>query len=147
MIGGLTAAGAGLGARGIRRRPNGWYAGLVKPSWTPPPAAFGVAWSGLYALMAASGMRVLRAPASRARSTALLLWCGQLAANAAFSWLFFGRRDIRAGMADTLLSFGLTAAYVLTVRNVDRAAALMMVPQLAWTGYASALATEIVRRN
>jgi translocator protein len=43
---------AGLG--GLATTPNipNWYAGLAKPSWTPPAWIFGPVWSVLYLSMA-----------------------------------------------------------------------------------------------
>ena len=39
------------------------------------------------------------------------------------------------------------AAYTGAARQVDRGAAWMMVPYLAWVGFATALNEEIVRLN
>ena len=43
---------AGVG--GLATAPNipNWYAGLAKPSWTPPGWIFGPVWSVLYLSMA-----------------------------------------------------------------------------------------------
>ena len=52
------------------------------------------------------------------------------------------------GGAYILAFFGVSlAAYTAVARKVDTGAAWMMVPYLAWVGFASALNEEIVRLN
>ncbi len=128
---------------GIRR----WYRSLDKPPFTPPEAAFGPVWTTLYALIAASGWRVWKAPASPERSRSLALWTAQLGLNAAWTPLFFGRRKTKLALADLLALVGATAGYTAAAREVDGPAAAMMAPYLGWLALASALNAEVVRRN
>jgi tryptophan-rich sensory protein len=146
-FGGAVAAAAALGGAATRRtvrRP--WYAALRKPPWQPPRAAFGPVWTALYALSAGSAYRVARAPGA-ARRPALGLWAIQHAANAAWSPLFFGLRRPRAALADAAALGVAAAAYARAAARVDRAAAWMMAPYLAWVGFAVALNGAIVARN
>ena len=32
-----------------------WYHGLIQPRWAPPEAAYGVAWTAIYAFTALAG--------------------------------------------------------------------------------------------
>ena len=41
-----------------------WYAGLAKPSFTPPNAVFGPAWTILYVMMAVAAWRIGTGPAA-----------------------------------------------------------------------------------
>jgi tryptophan-rich sensory protein len=104
-------------------------------------------WTVLYALMAASAYRVWRREAGPARSRALALWWTQLAFNAAWSPLFFGAHRPRAALADLGLLFASLSAYALQSSRVDRGAAGLIAPYLAWAGFAGVLNEEIVRRN
>ena len=62
-----------------------WYAALTKPSWTPPPVVFPIAWTALYILMAVSFWRLWeKEPRSAARSKAMVWFLVQLAFNAAW---------------------------------------------------------------
>ena len=72
---------------------------------------------------------------------------GQLAANAAWTPLFFGARRPGPAMVDLLAQFGLTAAYTAATARVDRPAAALMAPYLGWTAFAGVLNEEILRRN
>ncbi len=78
---------AGLG--GLTTTPNipNWYAGLAKPSWTPPGWLFGPVWSVLYLSMAVAAWLVWRKGNAVVPMT---LFGVQLVFNAAWSWLFFG---------------------------------------------------------
>jgi translocator protein len=143
---GACAATALLGARATLRNKR-WYRTLKKPAFTPPDSLFGPVWTALYALMSISAYRVWRAPPSTERSRALGLWGAQLAANAAWSPLFFGAHRPRAALADLTLLLSAVGLYSSQARRVDAPAAWMMVPYLAWAGFATVLNGEIVRRN
>ncbi len=144
---GLTGLAAAAGGRSTQGGRSLWYRALRKPPYQPPPAVFGPVWTVLYGTMARSAQRVWRAPRSPARTAALALWGAQLAVNAAWSWLFFARRRPRAALADIAVLSPLIGAYALTAGRVDRRAGWMMLPYLAWVGFATLLNREVVRRN
>lgn len=146
-FGGAVAA-AALSGRAATARParSAWYLALRKPRGQPPPAVFGPVWTALYAAIATSGYRVWRSSAP-GRERALQLWAAQLALNAAWSPLFFGARRPRAALADVALLLPAVAAYARAARRVDRAAAWLVAPYLAWTAFATWLNAGIVLRN
>ncbi|AKI99970.1 tryptophan-rich sensory protein [Archangium gephyra] len=145
-IGALTAGTALLGGS-VSNSGQLWYKRLRKPGFTPPPWVFGPAWTALYGLMSISAWRVWNRPAGPRRSWALALWGLQLGFNALWSPLFFGKHRQREALAD-IAALGVSlAAYTAVARKVDTGAAWMMVPYLAWVGFASALNEEIVRLN
>jgi benzodiazapine receptor len=147
-FGAITAVAAASGAVATQRSVRSpWYALLRKPKFQPPREAFGPVWTGLYALMAASAWRVWKAPASPERSRALALWGTQLALNAGWSWVFFGARRPKAALAELATLAAAIGAYANEARKVDGAAAWMVAPYLAWTGFAGALNEEIARKN
>jgi tryptophan-rich sensory protein len=134
-----------VGARSSSAR-SPWYRALAKPGWQPPPSAFGPVWTALYALTATSGWRAWRSRRPGYRR-AVALWGAQLAVNAAWSPLFFGLRRPRVALADAALLVPAIALYGRAARRVDRLAAALVLPYLAWSGFALALNAEIVRRN
>jgi translocator protein len=144
---GLTLAAAALGRVSNRRVPGLWYSMQRKPPFQPPSWVFGPVWSALYALIAASGYRVWKAPSGKTRNRALALWGTQLALNSAWSPLFFGARRKRAAFVDLLALLGVVAAYAKVSRKVDKSAAAMVIPYLGWLGFAAVLNEEIIRRN
>lgn len=138
LIGNLSAE-----PRDMRR----YYRRLKKPSFAPPAKVFGPVWGVLYPAIALSGARVFAAPASPARSAAIALWLSQMALNAAWTPLFFARKDARLALADIAALLALTTAYTVAAGRIDRPAAALAVPYTGWIAFAGALNQGIVARN
>jgi len=137
----------GAAAIGGQFTPGEWYAGLEKPTWTPPNWLFGPAWSVLYALMAVAAWLVWKEFGFRAAPSALSLFIAQLALNAAWSWVFFGLQ--RPGPAFLNLAVLCVAVAVLTAVFWKRLrlAGVLLVPYLLWILFAAALNLQIWRLN
>lgn len=145
----LCFAVAAAGAYVTRPEIAGWYSKLAKPAWTPPAWVFPIAWNILYALMAISLWRLWEAARTRAvgAGRAIGLFLGQLALNAAWSPVFFGLHAIIAGLVIIAgLAIVLTATIGAAYR-VDRTAAWLLVPYLAWILYAASLNVGIAILN
>jgi tryptophan-rich sensory protein len=127
--------------------PN-WYASLQKPAFTPPNWAFPVAWTTLYAMMAYALWRILSLPRGlHGRNAAIAAFFVQLALNGLWSFAFFGAQSPIAGL---VVIAGLIVAILATIATfwkLDRTAALLLVPYLAWVAYASVLNGTIWRLN
>ena len=92
----------------------GWYAGLAKPSFTPPNAVFGPVWTVLYVMMAVAVWRAAGAAPLPMRRVAVALFCVQLGLNALWSPAFFGLEAPRLGLAViAALSIALVATVVV----------------------------------
>jgi benzodiazapine receptor len=131
-------------------RPNipSWYAGLAKPGFTPPNWLFPVAWTLLYGMMAWALWRILSGPIDQpGRRTAVAAFFVQLLLNALWSFAFFGAHSPPAGLA---VIVALLAAILWTIaafRRLDRIAAALLLPYLAWVAYATVLNGAIWRLN
>jgi benzodiazapine receptor len=149
-LGGAVAAAALLGSRfnpAPGTETGAWYARQEKSPLNPPNTVFAPVWTTLYALMAVSAYRVGSAPKSEARDRALRLWSMQLGLNAAWSPLFFGAKNPMISFVDLLALQAAQWAFVRKAKEVDRTAAWMFVPYIAWVLFAGHLNFEIVRRN
>ena len=129
--------------------PNlAWFDTLDKPAFSPPKAVFGPVWTTLYLLMAAAHYLVTTHGAEpAAKRAATILYGLQLGLNALWSILFFGRRAPLAAFIEILL---LCMAIVLTIvafARISRLAALLLVPYLLWTMFATVLNAAIWRLN
>ena len=67
--------------------------------------------------------------------------------NLAWSFLFFAWHRIGLALADAALLLILVAATAALFLRIDRPAGLLMIPYLAWTGYAVALNWALWRMN
>lgn len=114
-----------------------WYAGLAKPAGTPPDWAFPVAWTLLYLLMGAAAWLVWRAAGVAGARVALGLFVLQLALNLAWTPAFFGLQDPDLGLVVILLVDAAVAATILAFRRHRPAAALLLLPYLAWVLFAT----------
>ncbi|MCD0503352.1 TspO/MBR family protein [Bordetella petrii] len=125
-------------------RPGDWYAALEKPAFNPPDWVFAPAWTALYTMMAVAAWRVWRRVGL---DVSIVLWGVQLALNGAWSWLFFGLHRTGLALADIMV---LLAAILLTAvcfMRRDRAAGYLMLPYLAWVGFATALNYSLWKLN
>jgi tryptophan-rich sensory protein len=124
--------------------PGAWYAELEKPSWNPPNWIFPLVWTPLYVMIALAGWRLWRrAP----RSAAMAWWCVQLALNAAWSWLFFGRHAIGGALVDIIALCAAIGATIAAAWPRDRVAAGLLIPYWAWVSFATALNFTLWRLN
>jgi benzodiazapine receptor len=124
---------------------SAWYQTLDKPEWTPPSWVFAPVWTTLYAMMGYAAWRVWRRGGWSRQTLALTAFAGQLALNFAWSLIFFGRQLVGWARVDIL---ALWIAVALTIRlfiPVDRAAAWLLTPYLAWVTFATLLNFAIYR--
>lgn len=127
---------------------QGWYAGLDKPSWTPPNAAFPIVWNILYGMIALSLWLLWdRTAPSAQRTTALRLFALQLVLNFIWTPIFFGAHLV--WIAAVVIA-SLAVVLALTIRAawpVQRASALLLLPYLVWVSYATTLNAGIAVLN
>jgi len=123
-----------------------WYPTLKKPFFTPPNAVFPIVWTFLYALMALSSWRILRAT-GEGKTKALAIYGLQLIVNLAWSFAFFALRSPWAGVAVIVPLIGLIYLTIRAFRPLDVAASNALLPYLAWVGFASLLNTTIAVIN
>jgi translocator protein len=128
----LAAAIGGLGVSGTTEE----YRSLRQPAWAPPSWLFGPVWTVLYATIALAGWLVWRRVGFTA---ALWVWTAQLVLNAIWTPLFFGAGQYGLAFADIVLLWAGVVATIVLFWRIRRAAALLLLPYLAWVTYAGAL--------
>lgn len=127
--------------------PGDWYAALRKPSWTPPAAVFGPAWTLLYTLMAVALWRVLRRGQQVPVGGPLALYGLQLLLNIAWSPLFFRLQSPGLAFGELVLLWLAILATLRAFWGVDRVAGVLFVPYLLWVTFAGALNYVIWQLN
>lgn len=127
---------------------DSWYATVEKPWFNPPNWVFGPVWTLLFALLGVAAWLVWRAGlGDRAVQVALAAFAAQYVLNVGWSAAFFGLESPAFGL--TVIT-ALWAAIVVTgvaFARVDRRAAALLVPYLAWVTFAALLNYEIWRLN
>ncbi|AWB82224.1 TspO protein [Corynebacterium yudongzhengii] len=153
LAAGLTTVTAVVGS--LATDPNSkWYKELDTPPWQPPTWAFPVAWTGLYAAIAASSAHVLnkldRAGGKKAadkRRSFINELTANLVLNAGWSILFFqGKKNVVSAVEAALLALS-SARLARKAGTITPAAGWALTPYVAWTSFATALTVEIARRN
>jgi len=140
---GVVGVCVGLGALiGLTTSPQiqTWYTTLDKPEFTPPNWVFGPVWTVLYALQGIAAWLVWRAGLdNRAVRIGLGVFVLQFVLNLAWSPAFFGLESPILGLGVIIpLWFAIIATVIVSFR-IDRRAAVLLVPYLAWVSFATIL--------
>ena len=145
----LCEAAGGVGTIFSRNSLREWYPDLEKPSFNPPDWLFGPVWTLLYALMGLSLYLLNRSGTddSSAVTNARFLFGVQLVLNVLWSYVFFGRRSVGWALVEIEFLWAAIVATALAFSRVSKIAALLLVPYLLWTGFATLLNYEIWRLN
>ena len=141
-----TLAAAIIGGLGSVRSGE-LYAQLDKPEWAPPASVFGPMWTVLYVLMAIAAVLVVRRAGWPGARPAMVLFGIQLAFNALWPWLFFAWRLGAVSLVEIVALFVVLVLTILAFARVHRVAAALLLPYLAWVGFATALTWSVWRRN
>ncbi|ETE65316.1 Translocator protein, partial [Ophiophagus hannah] len=133
----------------IVKREMMWYRSLKLPPWRPPNWLFGPVWGTLYTSMGYGSYLVWRDLGGfNEKSFAPLgLYVGQLALNWSWTPVFFGQHKIGLGLFVLLLITGAATATTVAWNHVNKAAACLMYPYIAWLMFASLLNYRIWRDN
>jgi len=119
---------------------SAWFRSLATPALYPPPWAFGVVWTLLFTLMGVALALVwLDARRTRAGRVALALFVGQMVLNVAWTPAFFAAKNLLAGLVVIVALWPAVLATIVAFDRVDRRAAALLVPYLAWVTFAAVL--------
>jgi translocator protein len=130
---------------------SAWYRSLRKPSWQPPPPAYALVWTPLYADIATTSALALERlheagddAAERSLATALAV---NLTLNAGWTFLFFRAHRPWLAAAECAVLTASSADLVRRTRRAHPAAGAALVPYPLWCGFATALTVAIARLN
>lgn len=140
IIAGLVFAAA---ATGSTFKPGEWYAGLNKPSWTPPNWAFPVVWAVLYCMIAYSGWLIWGVGAV----IPIILWGLQLILNALWSYFFFGLKNMKLALIDVSFLVITTIIYIVFAYPASELAAYLFIPYVIWVFTAAMLNLRVIQLN
>ena len=119
-----------------------WYKTLPKAPYAPPSWLFGVVWPILYLMMGVAHQRIVKETGSW-WSVPSIIYLLHLLTNVTWSGSFFGLQRPDLGFYH-IVAVGLLLLLTMWFFNkVDPTAALLLVPYLAWTTFATYLSGYI----
>jgi translocator protein len=125
-----------------------WYAGLIKPAFTPPDWLFGPVWTTLYILMGISLYLIaIEGIEKKPVRLAVIVFAAQLIVNIFWSFAFFGFQSPISGLFMIFALIILVLATIYFFYRVSRTAAILLVPYIAWICIATYLNVMIFILN
>jgi len=125
-----------------------WYAQLAKPSFAPPNWLFGPAWTLLYFLMAISLWLVWeKGFKAKGVRRAIGIFSFQLLLNALWSIAFFGLKSPLMGFLIIALLWYSILSTIVAFYKIDKRAAWLLLPYIAWVSFASILNFAVMVLN
>lgn len=113
---------------------------IDRPWFFPPEVLFPVAWTTLFTLMGIALFLVWRVgPRLRAVRVGLAAFAGQFLLNMVWTPVFFGLQRPDIGLVVILGLWVGIVATIVAFDRVDRRAAALLVPYLAWVSFAAVL--------
>lgn len=143
----LPAIAATVGGAATGSSVDDWYRTLRKPSFNPPGSVFGPVWTVLYVMMGIADYLVETDGTGKRRDRARSIYRIQLGLNSLWSVLFFGLRAPGFALVEIV---ALWTAIAMTIRafwTISRVAALLLMPYLLWTTFATVLNAAIWWKN
>lgn len=119
---------------------SSWFASLAKPALFPPTWAFGVVWTALFTMMGVAVYLVAREGVDHRKvRLALGLFGLQFLFNVAWTPVFFAFQQPLAALGIIAVLDVLVAVTIVAFARVERLAATLLVPYLAWALFATLL--------
>ena len=146
-----TAAAAVAGSVASKKGVQGWYTTIRKPSYVPPNAVFPIAWTTLYADIAATSAAVIdrfRADGEDGKAHAYMAALGaNLVLNAGWSWVFFGQRRLGPAVVAAAALAASSADLARRAGDADLKYGAALAPYPAWCTFATVMTADIWRLN
>jgi benzodiazapine receptor len=117
-----------------------WYAGLIKPFFSPPNWLFGPVWTVLYSLMGLSAYLVWEKRGRNKKSReAITFFAIQLLLNAIWTPIFFGARNLFLAFVVIVVLLYYIFRTISAFAKISKTASLLLWPYALWVGFASIL--------
>lgn len=126
-----------------------WYPTIEKPIFNPPNWVFAPVWTMLFIMMGiAAGMVWNKLEYNKELvKKGLLFFTVQLLLNALWSYLFFGLNNILLALIEIILLWLIIYETYHVFKQIDKRASYLLIPYLAWVGFATILTGSIYWLN
>lgn len=125
-----------------------WYHKIHLPGWTPAGSLIGIVWTILFILATISALLVYNLiPKGKKRRQIMYAFLINAILNAGWSALFFGWHLVGWAIIEAaILALSVLALIILTWPR-SKAAAVMLMPYLAWVCFATYLTYSVWSLN
>lgn len=112
---------------------QGWYATLNPPPLVPPNWIFPVMWSILYALIACAGCYLWL----RREKQALGIFAFYMLLNWSWSFIYFGLHMMGTALAEIIIMDALIALLIIKTWRRAKLSAMLLIPLMGWSLFAT----------
>ena len=122
-----------------------WYPTLVKPVFNPPNWIFAPVWTMLYVMIGVAGGMIWNRIETDEENVkkAFKFFIYQLALNALWSYLFFGLHNPLLALIEIVLLWLMIFETYTQFKKIEKVAAMLLIPYLAWVSFATILNASI----
>ena len=122
-----------------------WYPTINKPVFNPPNWIFAPVWTILYVMMGVAGGMIWNKLETDQENVkkAFTFFIIQLGFNALWSYLFFGLHNPFLALIEIILLWLMIFETYNQFKKIDKIAAYLLLPYLAWVSFATILNASI----
>lgn len=121
-----------------------WFLTLEKPFFNPPNWVFAPVWTLLYIMMGfAAGLVWTSNADEKLVKKGLGFFAIQFALNMAWSYIFFGLRNPFLAFIEIILLWLMIWETFVVFRKINKTAAYLLIPYIAWVSFATILNASI----
>lgn len=122
-----------------------WYPTLKKPIFNPPNWIFAPVWTLLYIMTGVAGGMIWNHIDTHQKEVkkAFMFFVIQLGLNALWSYLFFGLRNPLLALIEVVILWLMIFETYIQFKPINKTAAYLLVPYLAWVAFATILNAAI----
>lgn len=117
---------------------TGWYTTINKPSWQPPNWLFGPVWTVLYIMMGIAVALIWHSD-HKDENKAITFFVVQFVLNMAWSLIFFNLHQIGFAFLEILTLLLFIILTIIHFYKINKTAAYLLIPYLAWVIFATIL--------
>ena len=122
-----------------------WYPTINKPVFNPPNWIFAPVWTILYVMIGVAGGMIWNKLETDQENVkkAFMFFIIQLGLNALWSYLFFGLHNPFLALIEIILLWLMIFETYNQFKKIDKIAAYLLLPYLAWVSFATILNASI----
>ncbi len=125
-----------------------WYAGIIKPTFSPPNWIFAPVWTILFALMGISVFLVYKKGIGKKTvKVALGIFAIQLILNIKWSLIFFGMHNPGYAFIEIIFLWIAILLTIIAFFKISKPAAYLLIPYILWVSFAGFLNLSIWQLN